>query len=171
MKSPLLVWWMTLVTLISKCYIEIILVWSSAQEYQEFLCDTSSGWCSLGPNTLKVGYILLHITWSSLLSSLSYAKIQGLQHSIPHSVVQNTCEEMFACLLSVGCNWGQRAVRSRKMLHCISLSLAWVLIPFQYTSRFSWTWTTISWLLHPSPFLLVFCLLVLLYIHLWNVSG
>ena len=150
-KSPLLVWWMTLVTLISNCYIEIIPVWSSAQEYREFLCNPSSGWCSLGPNTLK----------SATYSYISHAPLfcprlptqdtRVTTLSIPRiGVIQNTCEGMFACLLSGGCNWGQRAVRSPRMLHCISSHLAWVLIPFQYTSRFSWTWTTISWLLRPS---------------------
>jgi len=170
-KSPLLVWWMTLITLINSCYIEIILVWNSAQEDQEYLRDPSSGWCLLVPNTLKLATYccILHAPLSCPCLLTQGTRVT--KFSIPHTGVrQNTCEGMYACLLSEGYNWGQWAVKSPKMLHGISLRLTWVLISFQYTSRFAWTRTTISSF---PQFLLVFCLflLFLLYIHLWNVSG
>jgi len=49
--------------------------------------------------------------------------IQGLQHSpFPTTMSYKTREGMFACLLSGGCNWGQRAARSPRMLHYIITS-------------------------------------------------
>jgi len=104
-KSPLLVWWMTLVTLISKCYIEIILVWSSAQEYREFLCDPSSGWCSLGPNTLKSATYcyISHGPLSCPRLPMQDTRVTTL--SVPHNdVVQSTCEGIL-CVLDRASSW------------------------------------------------------------------